>query len=884
MEEDSEQISEDELIIIKDLKNFKPSKEMILSYANILGYNPEEDPEETLDIAEKYLTIELPDNIIRAFKKEDYSILYMDKITKKIKLESDLEKKAKAEFEKLKKLLKNKKKLKNSYKNTEEELKKKKAQQKMYNNNNDEIIIKDIKKNNFIKKDINDIDLVLKEKKINIHPKINGNNKNKKIINLNLKEESCSSEDKNNLFYNKYSNDENNEDSYDKELDDKKNYLEKIRISLEKYKKKLKKNYITEEKDFIIHKIKSELNMDDIDIYELSLKQKMEQEINKFKKNLISCHEKQELNQSLNIYEIDLKHELDKKKIQLESEIRIQKERNKNKKIKAIKSNQKYLEHKKKILEKNFNDKKELLTIKNNNKIYELERGYKNNFENYKIQYEINAIKIEENINNNFSNDLYKFNINELEEEIIKELTAKFEEEKINIKNEFELNMYKEIKKEKNKIEKDIKKINENLFNLEKESLDKINLIKNEIKIQKEEYNINNINYNINDIKNKIINCINEKIKQIVIYIRQNINYHKITNEPFNDSIEGKLMNQLNTNKTDLTKMKSLFDLCEKDYIEIIMKIKFISNFIFTMKKILIEKSTNNNDDLIVEELKKELNELKIKYKNNINTIYPFLKEIKEEKNNDNNIINKSKYDYSLNSQYNPNYNINKTQRQEKKVSISFSQDKTIKNPFKSSERENGSIFSRTSTSNNNSDISNSNLRLSDNTLSTFTKDMINLYNKIIIFINEESNNIEKEKQIFNGKENLNNNLRSLKNDGGLEEYRDTINFILSHEQRNSKNKKLEIKSKIYYFKKIKSIWEKDIYYIYNNTNIKNIKIILNDLVEEINKYKSFFISEKYSNDNIIINKYNNPFHVSKSNNRYKGNNIRNSSFDVKYI
>ena len=150
----------------------------------------------------------------------------------------------------------------------------------------------------------------------------------------------------------------------------------------------------------------------------------------------------------------------------------------------------------------------------------------------------------------------------------------------------------------------------------------------------------------------------------------------------------------------------------------------------------------------------------------------------------------------------------------------------------------------------------------------------------------KESFNIEKEKQNFFNNENMNDTLINLKNNDNLGEYKDKFNFILSQEQRNLKNKKLEIKYKIHVFKKIKSSWENNIYYIYNNySNFKGIKNKLNDLVEKINKYKSIFISEKCNNDNILQNKYNNSFYVSNNyNNKYKGNNIRNSSFDVKYI
>ena len=91
-------IDPNDIIIIDDPKNWKPSEEIILAYAKLLGYNPT-DPKEILKIAEKYLTCDLSDNFLRAFKKEDCRILYIDTKTYDIILESNLETKAKEEFE-----------------------------------------------------------------------------------------------------------------------------------------------------------------------------------------------------------------------------------------------------------------------------------------------------------------------------------------------------------------------------------------------------------------------------------------------------------------------------------------------------------------------------------------------------------------------------------------------------------------------------------------------------------------------------------------------------------------------------------------------------------------------------------------------------------------
>ena len=128
---DVQLIDPNDLIIINNPENFKPTEEMILAYANLLGYNPATDPKEILNIAEKYLTIKIPDNISRAFTRADYRILYIDMETQEITLDSQLETRAKEEFEACREKYKHK--TSNNFKSTDEELKKKLEEQKKYN-------------------------------------------------------------------------------------------------------------------------------------------------------------------------------------------------------------------------------------------------------------------------------------------------------------------------------------------------------------------------------------------------------------------------------------------------------------------------------------------------------------------------------------------------------------------------------------------------------------------------------------------------------------------------------------------------------------------------------------------------------------------------------
>lgn len=95
-------IDPNDLIMIEDNHNWKPTKNFILGYANQLGFDIENDPPELLNIAEKYLTKQIPDIYQRAFAKGSYRLVYINRITNEIKLKSDLEDDAVEEYEELK--------------------------------------------------------------------------------------------------------------------------------------------------------------------------------------------------------------------------------------------------------------------------------------------------------------------------------------------------------------------------------------------------------------------------------------------------------------------------------------------------------------------------------------------------------------------------------------------------------------------------------------------------------------------------------------------------------------------------------------------------------------------------------------------------------------
>ena len=102
LDESGIEVDPNKLIMIEDNHNWVPTKMFILGYANQLGFDIDNDPPEMLNIAEKYLTIEIPDIYQRAFTKDSYELVYINRITNEIKLESEIELQAKQEYQELK--------------------------------------------------------------------------------------------------------------------------------------------------------------------------------------------------------------------------------------------------------------------------------------------------------------------------------------------------------------------------------------------------------------------------------------------------------------------------------------------------------------------------------------------------------------------------------------------------------------------------------------------------------------------------------------------------------------------------------------------------------------------------------------------------------------
>ena len=743
------------------------------------------------------------------------------------------------------------------------------------------------------------------------------------------------------------------------ESKEKNNYLNKSIMSLKKYKNKLRQEYLSKKENFIkensdkisenLRKKKelemSQVNLEDLDDYEQILKQKMEQELTKYKKNLISKYEYEELNP---FSDIDLKQKYDLKKLKLESDIRIQKDKNKSKEEQEIKNNKMKLEKRRKQLDEINSNKKAKLITKNKNDINSLEKEFINKYETYISQYKANVERNNDDINNDLSDDILKTNLKELEQEFIKELKENFEQEKIMVKYQLESDMIKELEniKIQNKIkqEQEIQKINEKMNNLGNEYFSKKNEIKNNLNIKKEKdelfikQQLQRISGTFfNEIKNKYLNKLNEEMNQINSIIKQNNNYSNNYDKPSNENIEiniqEKILDKFIKRRSKLYELKSIYDITEQEYNKKKLGIEFISKVIYEINKILLEKGSNfsldfnldnnNKDDLLVEEIKLNLEnkseEFKIKNRDKMNNkIYPFLNDeiqnlmenIRNDKEKDINLNNN--YFFSKSNQINNNNNLfsynnnefrfqsflnNNSLKFKNNNKKSFSLDKRNNNYITNNSLiENGAIKMNNNNNNNlnnininfnsQENIDPNNLELSPEILNLFTKDILYIYHKIISFIKEEPSLIEKEKQDLNKKEGFNNTLKSLKDNDNFINYKNDFNFILSQEQRTSRNIKSNIESKVRLFNKIKSSWEETMYYIYNNySKPDSIKMKLNIILELIDDYKYLSKSNKRERfGDKIYNNYN-VFNSSRMNNnfRYGENILRTSSYDRKY-
>ena len=563
-----------------------PPYEVVLAYAKKLGFDIMNDPPELLAIAKKYLLIPPPENIIRAFLKETLEILYINQITEEILLTIDLDDMCKKEYEKEKKKLKEKKK----------KGKKKKKKSSKDSSANEEEYEKEIKENKkYTEKDKKKLIIKKKSKLREYKDKI----KMKYIKN----KTQC---------YNAI------QDEYN------------IKIILEK------------------SKLKTDLENDIIKPLENKLKQDYDTAMEKYEKELKGKLEKDLNNDNINKEYKENINNLNNKIKELQNEIKKQKAK-KDEKIKEEKIKiEKEINIKEKEFNNKLNSKRNELNKLNEQKISKIKNEFNDKYETYIEKYKKNNMYY-----NNYKNISYNIQENPLETKekynlILKEANEIFEQNKLDIKEEFEKKLNKDLSSFKNdKIQENKKKsedIKKETFNLEKKYNEELeNLIKN----QKESKNFNIYTKEIDNIINKInVAYTSDKMNKGINDFLSDIKRIIFDEEKVEELIENK-NNELYFKSI---KIKSFYDISEKEYIKNFNEIDYYKEMILLIIKSLYDKNENKeiNDELIINDLMKKggdrINKYKEKFKDEVNNkLFPLLDKQFDKFNKTNKLNNKQK-------------------------------------------------------------------------------------------------------------------------------------------------------------------------------------------------------------------------------------------------
>ena len=660
-------------------------------------------------------------------------------------------------------------------------------------------------------------------------------------------------------------------------------------------------NYIKEKKDFLekydkneIKKIKNETNEELVN-YEKELEKKMKLELDEYKKELIQEYEIDDIEQD-NSNNNGTKN-LEIKKINLESQIKIQKERNNNKKEIQEQTKKFELEEKNKYLEEMNKIKISRLEQQNNNKINRLSDEYKNNFNIF--------VKEFQNRNNNnvdLSSNISIFNQkNDLSKELIsqynQELDTQLEESKNSLKLELELKYQKDLENLKfNLLSNDNDEQKEN-----KENQNKIEeTIKNLIEKISTEFN------NIKTKETKEINISLKDIKEKIGQINSNNN-----DEEKGTLIEDYLSDIISEKKVLMSKFNSLVKMNEEEFI----KNKYLIQFYITIIKTIIQNLSINKTNINIEEIFGNVNDIikeyKMKYNKEINEkLFPVLYNAFDKILNDmfdddkiNNIIDNSIYGQSLflgnNTMNMTNININSKRNEsmmnnnninKKRLFSSFSPRKNDisnnnilnKTVFNNNQRYilnktnyNNNILNNTNIINNKEEESIININLNnineDNInipelkieiIEKLSPDNIQKYNIIKDFLINESKKILDELSSYSEKKDSENKLNILFKSGEFKQYNNILNRIC--EEENDKTNQI--------FKILKNNINDNLAFIekyYDKMNIVDSKF--NQIMNNIEEYKNNF----YGSHN-IFGKKNNSYYKS-----YNTENMLNNTFNV---
>ena len=658
------QIDPNDLEIIRDKLNWKPSKEHILAYAKLLGFDKENDPPELLKIAEKYLTVELPEEYCRAFIKVNLRILYINTLTNDVEESTKIEELALEEFQEAKEKIKNEenkikviprkkiapigsKKITRDIKIEKEKESLKKIQK--INEDKKEKIDKKIK---YDEDEDEDFDFDYSEKRNENNSNQNKIN-NKKIIDktsennvLNLKDsehiiqyfDNPSSEDeddksikpipsKKNINFKKEKSAENIKSS--KEFDDPPNIEENKYKSINpKYQRSNKKrqNLRYERRSLDV------LRANDLNL--------LKEQNNVESSNEENNNNKNKKNKSINL-------NISKESLN-STELKIQKN-NYKENIKTnfnnFKTNlkNKYIQNKTDFIEDYIND----LNNKNSHKIKELKEDNKEIISSYEIELKNKMNKYLEEYKNKLINE-YNQNSDDSEdydegkENTIKNLELKYKKLKseINIQTE-KNNMKKELfeQKKKNEINEKLKILDKNqksqISILDKNSKDKLDKISNELKsnfiLYQKQYELKNSNNYIPKGNDDLIK------EECIQYEKESRAELDTRMKELKDEYDNKLIQDIEEFKENIIKSNDKEKIAkenkdiEKEYFNVISELKKenkyqIKNIEDTIKN-LFEKASNSFDKI----KNKSVNDINIL----ISDISKNIKEINKNGNNE---------------------------------------------------------------------------------------------------------------------------------------------------------------------------------------------------------------------------------------------------------
>ena len=684
---DEEYIDPIDLSIIED-ENWKPTEAQLNGYMNQLKFELDYKPEEVKKIAYDYLTKELPSGWRRAFFKVNHNVLYIEGETNEIHLVTDIEEKAKEEYDKLRAM-----KTSDLF-----------YPQNLIQSHNNNIVKSDIHIDNN-KEDIKKIDDLVKKKKDNY------NKNDSDDYSFDIDDIPDYKKDEIDIDFLNNNKNENNDDNDLKNL--KKFYVDRAKSELRIYKEVLKKKYLKEKKEFyvtleelyekknILEKRKLQdniinLNKELIERYEEDLFDKNEIELNEYEKKIKSEFENnfKNNNNNENNYEIDV---LEIKKQSLISQIKIQKQKNENLKEQKKNDLKKLNENKNTLL----NDKKKI--IKNNHQLQleKIENEYKKTFENYKKEIE-NSIK-NENLkkkNDEFNNQEY--NIKDILKDYQLILDDNFEIKKNLLKKELEEKKNVELEDFKLKQEKDFQSqknlIQNQQSNLEKEYYEEINELRNKNKKDLDLNNnlfynkFNNSEFTFDSVKKKISESLKKTFIDIIENINQLLRNENVENEEnlkkLEKKIESFLFEYLGKEKIQLNNKKFVYDICEQDYKLNKLKTNYFLDLTNYIIKTIIDNPLNNieigdkNEQIKINNIlqfgKDKINDYRTKYLNEMSQkLFPQLelsimkldgiindKKIIEDttilKNNNMNLYNQTNLNSVSESQnmFNSNYNM----------------------------------------------------------------------------------------------------------------------------------------------------------------------------------------------------------------------------------